>query len=70
MHVNEPTDLTSYDGTPETSSNRISDFTQTLALNLENVDKEGFDVEDFIERTKLMISVNSEYIIYLASLKK
>jgi hypothetical protein len=40
------------------------------ALNLENVDKEGFDVEDFIERTKLMISVNSEYIIYLASLKK
>lgn len=40
------------------------------AFNLDKFNEAGFDKEDFIERTNFMISVNTEYIFYLTSLKK
>lgn len=40
------------------------------ALSLEQINNEGFDVEEFIERTNFVIGVNYEYVKYLASLKK
>lgn len=40
------------------------------ALSLEQINNEGFDIEEFIERTNFVIGVNYEYVKYLASLKK
>jgi len=41
-----------------------------VALDLNQIDKEGFNIEDFMERTNFVLGVNTDYLTYLASLKK